>query len=67
MSPRPHRHPKPRHGATRRATPRVSPRRWLARLDGWLTEPRLNRLVDLSVLTALITAGLALAMSLLAL
>ncbi|WP_192036083.1 hypothetical protein [Halomonas sp. YLGW01] len=63
MSPRKHRH-KPRHGATRRVPRTAAPRRWLSRLDAWLTEPRLNALVDIAVLTALITAGLSLAVTL---
>lgn len=54
----------PRHGATRRGPRAASPRRWLARLDGWLTDPRLNALVDIAVLAALATAGLALAVTL---
>ncbi|WP_168012603.1 hypothetical protein [Halomonas salinarum] len=54
------RHHTARRGATRRETPPVLPRHWLTRLNGWLTESRLNRLVDISVLTALIMAGLAL-------
>ncbi|WP_458524502.1 hypothetical protein [Onishia taeanensis] len=54
----------PRHGATRRGPRAAAPHRWLARLDGWLTDPRLNVLVDIAVLAALVTAGLALAITL---
>lgn len=60
MPTRKQRHHTPRHGATRRETPPVSRRHWLSSLNGWFTESRLNRLVDISVLTALIMAGLAL-------
>jgi len=60
-----HRHQKPRHGATRRSTSPVSSRRWRTRLSDWLNEPRLNALVDIAMMTALIMAGLALAAKLL--
>ena len=66
FTPRHHksRHQATRHGATRRVARRASPRIWFQRFDGWLSEPRLNVLVDIAVLTALITAGLALAITL---
>ncbi|MDI4639095.1 MULTISPECIES: hypothetical protein [Halomonadaceae] len=61
MTTQKHRHQKLRHGATRRSSSSVSPRRWRARLNGWLTEPRLNLLVDIAMMAALFMVGLALA------
>ncbi|MAX32904.1 MAG: hypothetical protein CME72_07565 [Halomonadaceae bacterium] len=56
-----HRYQKPRHGATRRSSSPASPRRWRPGLGGWLTDARLNVLVDIAMTTALIMVGLALA------